>query len=198
VEDLLRWDRVLASNRFLSPSTRERLVTPVRNNYACGWWVGPSQQGRTVQWHRGNIPGFVAIISRYPREQLFVAVLSNFARTPVRSIANELAAIALGEPYELPYERKEIAVDPTTVDAFFGEYRKVGQSGDIFRFLRDGNRFLVQPAGVPPFEVVPESPERFFSRSIDFQLTFVRNADGSVKHVVIRREAETSRWIRTR
>jgi CubicO group peptidase (beta-lactamase class C family) len=196
VDDLLLWDRILASDRFLPGPARETLFTPGLANYAYGWWVPPGQFNRKVQWHRGNISGFVAIITRYPAEDLFVAVLSNVDRTPVRAVANELSAILLGEPYELPYERKEVKIDPAAADAFLGEYRKVGEPGDTFRFARDGDRFRVEIPNVAGFDVFPESPVRFFAKSIDFQLTFVRDEKGGVDHVRVRRDGEEVRWLR--
>jgi CubicO group peptidase (beta-lactamase class C family) len=197
VDDLLLWDRGLATNRLLSAASRDRLLTPLLANYAYGWWVPPAQFNRKVQWHRGNIAGFVAIVARYPDEELFVAVLSNIERTPVRAVANELAAIALGEPYELPYERKESKIDPAAVGAYLGEYHKVGQPNDTFIFARDGDRLLVQVPEASPFEGVPESLVQFFSRSIEFQLTFVRDDKGGIKHVLVRRDGEESRWVRS-
>jgi CubicO group peptidase (beta-lactamase class C family) len=198
VDDLLRWDRVLASDRLLSASSRNKLFTPVLADYAYGWWVPPSQFNRKVQWHRGNIAGFVAIIARYPEEELFIAVLSNVERTPVRAIANELTALALDEPYEVPHERKEIKLAPATVEAYFGQYHKAGQLNDTFIFRHDGDRFLIDIPGATPFELFPESPLRFFSRSIEFQLVFVRDDRGGVKHVLVRNDGEESMWLRTR
>src|SRR5206468_1167171 len=141
-----------------------------------------TQFGRKAEWHRGNIAGFVAIIARYPKEDLFVAVLSNVDRTPVKAIANELTAIAFGEPYQLPHAHKEIKLDPSTVDAYLGKYHKVGQPDDTFVFARDGSRLLVKLPWGDSFEVFSESPVRFFARSIEFELTFVKNGKGGVDH----------------
>ena len=69
----------------------------------------------------------MAMIARYPDERLFIAVLSNFEGTQVRTIAPELAAIAFGEKYELPREHKEIKVEPGTYDAYVGP--RWGSSG---------------------------------------------------------------------
>jgi CubicO group peptidase (beta-lactamase class C family) len=196
VDDLLIWDRILASDRLLSASSRETLFTPVLSNYACGWWV-QTQFGRKVEWHRGNIAGFVAIIARYPKEDLFVAVLSNVDRTPVKAIASELAAIAFGEPYQLPHFHKEIKLDSATLDAYLGKYHKAGQPDDTFVLARSGNALSVQFPWGDSFEVFPETPERFFARSIEFELTIVKNGKGAVDHLLIRHEGEQFRWERS-
>ena len=49
-----------------------------------------------------HLTGFVSALSRYPDQGLFVIVLSNNGDTSARQTANDLAAIALGEKYELP------------------------------------------------------------------------------------------------
>jgi hypothetical protein len=60
------------------------------------------------------------------RRAVIVAVLSNVDGTPVRAIANELAAIAFGEKYELPWELKEAPIDPATFDRGLGNTTKTG------------------------------------------------------------------------
>ena len=72
VDDLLLLDRALHDGSLLPESLQQRLFTPERMEYAKGWWV-QTQFGRRVQWHRGNVQGFVATIVRYPDDGLFVA-----------------------------------------------------------------------------------------------------------------------------
>lgn len=123
VDDLLLWDRMLAAGSLLSPGAKAKLFTIVQRDYAYGWWV-QTKFKRKMQWHRGTVSGFMAMIARYPDQQLFITVLSNFERTQVRAIATELAAIALGELYEVPREHKEIKIEQGTCDAYVGKYSK--------------------------------------------------------------------------
>ncbi len=58
--DLLRWDRVLAGDTFLSESQKARFFQPVHGNYACGWIVKKSGlDGRVYQWHNGAERGLL-------------------------------------------------------------------------------------------------------------------------------------------
>ncbi|MCM3904832.1 MAG: serine hydrolase [Pyrinomonadaceae bacterium] len=197
VDDLLLWDRVLASDRLLSAGARDKLFTIVKSDYAYGWWV-QTKFKRKVEWHRGTVSGFMAMIARYPEEKLFIAVLSNFERTQVRAIATELAAIALGEEYELPREHKEIKIEPETYDAYVGKYSKDGKPDDSFALVRDGSKLMMQiPPGQTVFEIFPESPVEFFSKGTEYYLTFAKNDEGKVTHVLIRNEGEESRWIKS-
>jgi len=111
VDDLLAWNNALNSDRFLESDAREKLLTPVKNEYAYGWWV-QAKSNHKVEWHGGNVSGFVSQITRYPDDQLFIAILSNTWSNPnrsqVRAMATELAAIVLGETCDLPRKHHEI------------------------------------------------------------------------------------------
>jgi len=196
VDDLLLWDRALTSDRLLSAAARDKLFRLVKDDYAYGWWVQRKFK-RQVQWHRGNVSGFVAMIARYPAERLFIAVLSNFDRTQVRATATELATIAFGEKYELPREHKEIKLDPASYDAYVGQYSKDGQLNDRFALARDGSKLMMQiPPGQTVFEIFPESPVQFFAKWGEYYLTFVKDDKGRVTHVLIRNEGEEFRWTK--
>ena len=43
---------------------------PTAQVSANGWWV-QTEFNRRVEWHRGNAPGLVSQIARYPKERLF-------------------------------------------------------------------------------------------------------------------------------
>jgi len=77
VDDLLRWERALNAHTPLDAASTDKLFTPVLNKYGYGWWV-QTKFNQLVEWHGGNAPGLVSQISRYPKQQLFVAVLSTY------------------------------------------------------------------------------------------------------------------------
>ena len=197
IDDLMLWDRTLNSDRLLSNSSREKLFTPVRNEYAYGWWV-QTKANHKVLWHGGNVSGFVSHIARYPENQLFIAILSNVWSNPdrsqVRAMATELAAIAFGESYELPRKHLRTA-DALNYEPYVGEYR----GKDIFAIAREGERLMFQfPPGQSVFEIVPESATQFFWQGREFYLTFVKDDNGKVTHVVVSNEGEIGRWTKSR
>jgi CubicO group peptidase (beta-lactamase class C family) len=195
VDDLLRWDRALAANTLLDAASTTRLFTAVKNEYGYGWWI-QTKFNRPVEWHGGNAPGLVSQITRYPEDRLFIAILSNIwsasDRSQVRAMSNELAALMLGEPYELP-RRHQQRLDPVAYDAYVGEYR----GKDVFAIARDGHRLVLQvPPGTTAFEIVPESETQFFWKDREYYLTFDRNVAGEVTAVAIRNEGELARWTK--
>jgi len=198
LDDLLVSNHALDSDALLNSVERERLFTPVTGDHACGWWI-QSRFGHKVQWHGGNVSGFVAHIARYPAEHLFIVVLSNVwsnrDRSQVRAMANELSAIAFGEPHEPPRERKEIALDSQLLDACVGEYT----GKDTFAIAREGQRMMLQfPPGQSVMELFPESPTQFFAKVKEYYLDFEKDETGKVTHVVVVNEGETDRWMKSR
>ena len=102
----------------------EAMFTPFKDGYGYGWSIDNKfDQPRHV--HGGGIPGFVTFIERFPAEKLLVVVLSNFERSRVGRIGNDLAAIALGGPYVIPREPKPARVDRRAL----GDLRRPVSSG---------------------------------------------------------------------
>jgi len=197
LDDLLVWNRALDANRLLHAAVTAKLFTPVKNDYAYGWW-SQTKFNRKVVWHGGNVSGFVSQITRYPEEQLFIVILSNVwsaaDRSQVRAIANELSAMAFGARYELPRRHQAVQPEPAIYDGYVGEY----QGNETFALVREGERLMMQiPPGQTVFEIVAESETQFFWKGREYFLTFVKNEMGKVTHVLIRNEGEESKWVKS-
>ena len=55
------------------------------------------ERGRQIQYHLGNIPGYSAIIVRYPADQVTILVLSNNERVDTWLIQTILSKRIFGE-----------------------------------------------------------------------------------------------------
>lgn len=202
LDDLILWNNALNSDRLLNASMREKLFTPVRNDYAYGWWI-QTKYGHKAKWHGGNVSGFATQITRYPEEKLFIVVLSNIwsniDRSQVRSISNELSAMAFGEAYKLPRKHTEIKMNSADYDAFVGEYGNENNDKDKFGIAREGEKLVIQiPPGRTAFEIVPESPTQFFWKGREYYITFAKDASGKVTKAEVSNEGETVRWIKSK
>lgn len=104
VDDLLLWDQALYTDKLLPQDALRKMFTPpAQRTYALGWGVAP-RYNRICHTHGGSIHGFVTTLSRYPDDRLLVVVLCNnqSAGMAVRGMDRALAAIVLGEKYEMP------------------------------------------------------------------------------------------------
>lgn len=109
VDDLLAWDRALASNRLISRASYEQMIAHTRNNYGYGWeirdWFGKREIG-----HAGSGNGFSTMIARFIDDGLTIIVLSNSDAANAGAIARNLAAVYFGEAVQLPLVSAETAI----------------------------------------------------------------------------------------
>ena len=105
VEDLLKWDQALYTDRVLPEPARTAMFTPFKDNYAYGWAIQPadkSTSGHLQIGHGGGINGFSTMIQRVPDDRVTVIVLSNVDNLSAGNIARDVTAILYGRPYQIP------------------------------------------------------------------------------------------------
>ncbi|MGI8811542.1 MAG: DUF4440 domain-containing protein [Pyrinomonadaceae bacterium] len=92
--------------------------------------------------------------------------------------------IASSGAMQLP-ERKVIALDATTLDAYAGIYQNA--NGDSFTITRDGEKLLVSTSDGTKFDLVPQTEIEFYSPSNSIvSMFFVRNDKGAVASAILR------------
>jgi CubicO group peptidase (beta-lactamase class C family) len=104
VEDLYRWDQALYSDLILDGQSREAMFTPyiplpspadsltARGDYGYGWEIG-EVAGHRVFSHEGSLPGFHALLQRFPDDYVTIIILSNIQTSDVQALAGDLAEI---------------------------------------------------------------------------------------------------------
>lgn len=99
--DLLRWDRILTNNQFLSPKQTEKLFRPFKDDYACGWLVyRVGSDDRLVHSHSGANSGFFSRMMRFPDEDLVIIALGNVQPTDeIDEVVRQLFLLCSSRPY---------------------------------------------------------------------------------------------------
>lgn len=99
--DLVRWDRVLAGDEFLSAAQKEKLFRPFRENYACGWRVEEAEpDGHLLQSHSGANEGYFSRMVRIPRDDLAIIALGNVPATEeIDDVVKQLFRLCRSLPY---------------------------------------------------------------------------------------------------
>jgi CubicO group peptidase (beta-lactamase class C family) len=182
VEDLHKWSESLDAERVLRKSSLEAMFKPVRNDYAYGWGVGRAGT-RLRHSHAGGINGFASYIARFPDDGLTVIVLANNEAAPSGRVARDLSAIALGERYEVPVERAVAKVDPKVYDDYVGEYQFAPEFA--LTVTREGGRLFAQATNQGRNELFPASETNFFFKVVRADITFVKDSEGRVTHLVL-------------
>lgn len=182
VDDLLKWDTALYTEKLVPKAAMEKIFTPFRDNYAYGWGV-LTVGGRKMASHAGGINGFVTDIKRYPKEKVCVVVLSNLEGVPVSAICRDLSAIAFGEKYSIPRKRTAVKVDPNIYDSYAGNY-DIDQPKITITITRADDRLMAQVTGQGKLPIFPESETAYFYKAVDAQIDFIKDG-GKVTHLVL-------------
>ena len=178
-EDLLLWDQALYTEKLITRKSLEEMFTPWKgeSGYAYGWGIGKKFGHREIS-HGGGIYGFATQIARYPDDRVTVVVLSNIQSAPAGQIANNLSAIVFGAAFEMPKERKAISLDTKVMEKYVGEYQ-IGTNIVIAITLENGT-LTGQLGGQGKFSLLPESETEFFSKDVNAQIVFTKDATGQV------------------
>jgi D-alanyl-D-alanine carboxypeptidase len=104
--DVAKWDGALYTEKLVSKAALEeawtsgRLGSGAETGYGFGWYISRLGERRVIE-HSGHWQGFSAMISRYPDDQLTVAMFANLAGLPVDIMTHRVAALwnpALAQP----------------------------------------------------------------------------------------------------
>ena len=186
VLDMARWDTALYTEKLLKRASFDLMWTPVKLNsdrarpYGFGWFLDTTRGHRLIE-HGGAWQGFNAHISRYVDDKLTVIVLTNRAGADSGRIAAGIAGLYVAEL--APVKHTAIRIDPKIFDAYAGEYEV--RPGFVLTFSREGEKFWAQATSQSRLEIFPESETTFFLEEVDAQITFVKNASGTVTHLIM-------------
>lgn len=185
-EDLLLWDQALYTEKLLSKKSIEEMYLPDKEMlpgkaYASGVWIS-TKHGRREIAHGGNATGFITYFARYPSDRVTIIVLSNNEKGSSGKISGVLSSIVFGSPYEMAYERKAIAVDTDILAKYVGEYTFEFPKTTIVVTQENGMLFQKR-GGEAKQEMFAESESKFFLKSEDIQLTFMKDSNGTISGV---------------
>ena len=175
-EDLLAWDQALYTEKLVSRKSLDETFTPFKNNYGYGWSIGKKFDRNQIS-HGGNIYGFATDLIRFPDDKITVVVLSNVQSAPAGRIGSDLSAIVFGADYKIPQERKEIAVDQKILEKYVGDY-ELSAPKIVLSFTLENGKLFGKLGGQSKFQLSAESETVFFSKDVNLQITFTKDAQG--------------------
>ncbi len=197
VDDLHSLHRALYTESLLPSASIELMLTPQTLFYGYGWLVDDPGDHRLAA-HGGGAPGFASMFQRWVDDSVCVVVLSNNALIPVHTIAQGLAAIALGEEYDLPVTKTPIGVGLEQLRQYVGTYNL--DSADNRQIELQGEQLVARRMNGMPMRIHPEAADRFyFAHDHMSTLEFLRDEDGQVyAHVFRQAFARDTAWLADR
>lgn len=191
VLDMAKWDAALYGEKLLKKSSFDQMWTPVKLNsgktqdYGFGWAFGKIRNHPIIE-HGGAWQGFTTHIARFVDDKLTVIVLTNLSGANPGRIAHQVAGIYNAELK--PVERQKIKVDPKTFDAYLGEYQLDAET--TLTISREGDKLILTARGEMRAELFAESETKFFIEAIDAQISFVKDQQGKVTHLIFHQGGE--------
>ena len=186
VLDMAKWDAALYTEKLLKRSSLDLMWAPVKLNdgktepYGFGWQINEYRGHRLIQ-HGGAWQGFTAQISRYVDDKLTVIVMTNLAGARPGKIERGISA--LYDDDLKPVEHKAVPIEAKVFDAYTGGYEI--QPGYVATVSREGDRFWMDFPSGRRMELLPESNTTFFVKGEEMQITFVKDANGTVTHLLL-------------
>jgi CubicO group peptidase (beta-lactamase class C family) len=174
VDDLLRWAEAVRT---------EKVVHLSRLEYPFGWGKRTKFDREMIEQTGRIAIGYVSYLGIYPADDLVVVILSNIQAGLSDRVGEDLAAIALGKPYQSPTIRASTnGTSPTSsngLGAFVGRYQ---MSADLILTVKELDEGLAVAGSDGAFlPLDAEGLDRFFFRPFYVWVTFERDAAGRVK-----------------
>jgi CubicO group peptidase (beta-lactamase class C family) len=181
-EDMLRWDQSLFTEKLVKRKSLEEMFAPFKEGYGYGWDTEKMLDRQMIN-HSGAISGFSSTINRFADDRVTVIVLGNTQYVPSARLADALSAIVFGAPYKIPAERQAITVATQILDKYIGQYQLAPNF--IITITKEDGKLMGQPTGQPKSELFAESETKFFLKTVDAQVTFVKDAEGNVTNLIL-------------
>ncbi len=167
--DLYQWCRLMDSNRFFD----------ARGDHAYGWSARETKSRHKYIEQSGRDPGFSSHIALFPEDRLIVIVLGNLEDAAVNPLADDLAAIALGEDRATPSLRSNVTAPLAHPEEYAGTY-EVNPT-----FLLDvkaaGSALYLRGTGGDYLPLEPTGKDSFFYRQLYVKVGFRRDKGGKIE-----------------
>ncbi len=179
--DELKFVQALVGGNFLSPKLRDTMFD-LGTRVGYGWFKSNSTRfGEPVYSMNGRAPGFSSAVAYFPREGLFVAALSNVYASVPADMTYDIAAQALGRPYEsLTLQKSTDPAALTGLPASFQFAKDFYQPNALVRVtVADRAVSLHWPSGETS-ALIPLARDRFIDRSYWVPVELQRNTNGAI------------------
>lgn len=188
VRAVLRLVDCVLDDSYITPASRDSMLTPVLQQYGLGWSVGPVLD-KPAFGHAGGINGFATNLLHFTEENTTIVILSNLDTASIGPITRDIASIVFDLPYELPVTQAAIELPAETLEKLIGEYELA--PGFTISISVEGERIFAQATGQPKFEIFPESETTFFLRVVDARLIFETDEDGYATSLTLLQAGQT-------
>ena len=203
VADVAVWTRALHGGKVVNASSYAQMTTPegaaAPERFGFGL-EARSVAGRPALRHGGTVPGFIAMPTWLPAEQLSIVILMN--TRPTRHtpfLLRDLARLALGDPVTIVPVQTEPPPDAAALRPLAGTYiiNVPGQLREV-KFWVEGKTLMSQTAGQDRIALRAAGPHAF-GAAFDWSVRFTFNvANGAATGLTFEQGGSTFTGLRKR
>ncbi|HVF80878.1 MAG TPA: serine hydrolase [Flavisolibacter sp.] len=181
VEDLFKWHQAVIANKLVKQESlnkafaRYKLTDGKETAYGYGWRIGSVYESLSI-WHGGLINGFKSMAVYLPREDVYVALLSNCDCSSPEVVTPKLAALAAGRPYEY----KALASANNNLLEYTGVYEN-GKGQQRIITVSDNQLFSQLGRGPRSSIRAFQKDQFFFDADAMSTIAFTRNKTGGIE-----------------
>jgi CubicO group peptidase (beta-lactamase class C family) len=186
--DLFKWNEALFNGKLLKPESLKAAFTPVTLNdgkipvegkYGYGWFIENYRDQEAIG-HGGGLHGFSTRITRFPKENLTVVMLTNVIPTEVTLNPNTVAEFFIWDKLgaQASYSVNEAVTE--NVKQYEGRYNFAGAG--VMTITSEDNKLFAQLTGQSKFPIFAAGPGEYFWRVVDARIKFIKNEKGEVTH----------------
>jgi CubicO group peptidase (beta-lactamase class C family) len=167
--DLYAWCRAMQSSRFFDT----RKLQPPH-----GWGARETKSKHKYIEQDGRDPGFASHISLFLDDNLTVIVLGNLEDAAVNVVADDLAAIALGDSPQPPASRTAILTPISHPEEFAGTYEV--NPTFLLDVRAEAGALYLRGTGGDYLPLEPTGKDTFFYRQLYVKVGFKRDKAGKI------------------
>lgn len=194
VEDYCKFAIHVMNGAGLSPALYQEMVWPQSNikqhsGVALGWFTIkdlPNEENG-IQ-HGGSDYGVKTTVLFFPKSKRGIVIFTN-GDNGISIIINVIKeAFDNGETiWEYMYERDDlpeiVELNEKLLHEYTGQY--INRDGIEIKIAQKGNTLILTGARFPKTTIYPESDSKFFVKTFDQKMEFLRNESGKVAEMVI-------------
>ncbi|MEB2778647.1 serine hydrolase [Algoriphagus sp. D3-2-R+10] len=197
VEDLYNWNTSIFHDILLNSNELLKNSTILKNGQSTGYSFGffiKDLQGSTTFQHGGNLYGFSSSGLYLPKDDIYVAILSNRGFKPTEDIANYLGSEILGKPIKPSIG---VFIDNIQLEKYAGTYQLSSDKNRLMKILIVADRLVLsfpEQKGAE-VDILPMGNHKFESKKVNAALEFFMDDGGNIKSLIVDQKGKTE-WIK--
>ncbi len=183
VDDMLKFSRMLHSGGFfVDKATLQEMTTAVNDMYALGIYQN-TIAGLKGIGHNGGIDGYAAQWFYFPEKDLTLITISNNMTADHAAVGEAMVKTFLGEPIEIPAERKLLVLPEATLQKYVGSYELAANF--LIDISIENGGLRAQTTGQRAFDLYAQSETEFYAIVAILEISFIAGDDGMAKALTL-------------